>query len=568
MLLPQTSPYYQSHLPLRTRIVLAPVKAFHLSHCQGLSRLLPVICSKRTLQRIRWRWGNQDSQCRRKSDWGTRQMRINAVLSTDPGMVCSTSKAADSHAAELTNSPEQTFTVNGNRNVALFMGATQNQGSLNTAQASAVDPSFGRLDFKEAEKQRQEVERLRRKKISEANKGRTPWNKGRKGEYKALDEGSTSQLKVVEPISQEEREKLRRQRISKANRGKVPWNKGGKHSPETKHRIREGVIERMKDPKIREKLRLQAEAVRLSPEVRQKIKIGIIKAWSKKRRIKAIQEHCLIEWQEMIAEMARIGCEGDVVYQWDSYSTIKEEARLAWRPPLKKQRAPRADHSIEHRMRISAAIKAKWSDPNYRVSVQKGIREFMMNRGTTSSKIVSKPKPKLAREPVNSHTTRYPKANKLPKNRVRRAAAGGPKNALRANLLEPVVLKPNIELPQYKDPETKKKLEKLVSMRAHRMYAEAQKQKEITERARTLILQAGEAAKALEAAAVKDKNALAPLLETRKLLAEAVRSLESMNRKKSNPESIKEEGSSLYAHVLSLTKGTSAPKGKGENHLE
>lgn len=61
------------------------------------------------------------------------------------------------------------------------MGVTQNQGSLNIAQASAVDPSFGRLDFKEAEKQRQEVERLRRKKISEANKGRTPWNKGRKG---------------------------------------------------------------------------------------------------------------------------------------------------------------------------------------------------------------------------------------------------------------------------------------------------------------------------------------------------------------------------------------------------
>ena len=44
---------------------------------------------------------------------------------------------------------------------------------------------------------------------------------------------------------------------------------------------------------------------------------------------------------------------------------------------------------------------------------------------------------------------------------------------------------------------------------------------------RVLIAQAEEAAKALEAAAMKDKSALAPLLETRRLLAEAVRSIES-----------------------------------------
>ncbi|MCO5570587.1 hypothetical protein L7F22_024312 [Adiantum nelumboides] len=98
----------------------------------------------------------------------------------------------------------------------------------------------------------EEKESLRRQRISLANKGRVPWNKG-----------GNQKKQVNALLSDEEKEILRRQRISQANKGKVPWNKGGAHSSETKKRIRAGVIERMKDPKIREKLRLQAEAVQL-----------------------------------------------------------------------------------------------------------------------------------------------------------------------------------------------------------------------------------------------------------------------------------------------------------------
>jgi hypothetical protein len=49
---------------------------------------------------------------------------------------------------------------------------------------------------------------------------------------------------------------------------------------------------------------------------------------------------------------------------------------------------------------------------------------------------------------------------------------------------------------------------------------------------RVLIAQAEEAAKALEAVVTKDKSALAPLLETRRLLAEAVHSIESTTRQR------------------------------------
>uniref|UniRef100_A0A6M2F2D9 Nuclease associated modular domain-containing protein n=1 Tax=Populus davidiana TaxID=266767 RepID=A0A6M2F2D9_9ROSI len=48
----------------------------------------------------------------------------------------------------------------------------------------------------------------------------------------------------------DDREKLRRKRISKANKGNTPWNKGRKHSPETLQKIRERTRLAMQDPKV------------------------------------------------------------------------------------------------------------------------------------------------------------------------------------------------------------------------------------------------------------------------------------------------------------------------------
>ncbi|KAH9329993.1 hypothetical protein KI387_002101 [Taxus chinensis] len=49
--------------------------------------------------------------------------------------------------------------------------------------------------------------------------------------------------KEIEP-----KEAIRRMRISKANKGKVPWNKGRKHSPETLVRIKERTKQAMQNP--------------------------------------------------------------------------------------------------------------------------------------------------------------------------------------------------------------------------------------------------------------------------------------------------------------------------------
>lgn len=86
----------------------------------------------------------------------------------------------------------------------------------------------------------------------------------------------------------------------------------------------------------------------------------------------------------------------------------------------------------------------------------------------------------------------------------------------------------------YRDPLTNERLERLKHIRAIRLSEEARR-REVTERARILIAEAERAARALEAAAVKDKSALGPLLETRRLLAEAAQSFQTAGLGKDAP---------------------------------
>ena len=58
---------------------------------------------------------------------------------------------------------------------------------------------------------------------------------------------------VLRPETTMANELKRRERISKANKGNVPWNKGRRHSPETIEKIRRKTMERMKSPEVRAK---------------------------------------------------------------------------------------------------------------------------------------------------------------------------------------------------------------------------------------------------------------------------------------------------------------------------
>ncbi|MCD7454671.1 hypothetical protein HAX54_025565 [Datura stramonium] len=86
-----------------------------------------------------------------------------------------------------------------------------------------------------------------------------------------------------------EREKLRRMRISKANKGNTPWNKGRKHSPETLQRIRERTRLAMQDPKVKMKLVNLGHAQ--SEETRLKIGVAVRMGWERRRGKLMLQEN-------------------------------------------------------------------------------------------------------------------------------------------------------------------------------------------------------------------------------------------------------------------------------------
>jgi len=88
-----------------------------------------------------------------------------------------------------------------------------------------------------------------RRKLSEAKKGKTPWNKGVKGYHTSL--------------KGRKRSEEFRKKISEATKGRIPWNKGKPRTEEEKEAISEGTRKAMAN---------------LPPEKWEEIKLKISKA--------------------------------------------------------------------------------------------------------------------------------------------------------------------------------------------------------------------------------------------------------------------------------------------------
>ncbi|XWS19985.1 hypothetical protein CRYUN_Cryun31cG0062800 [Craigia yunnanensis] len=318
----------------------------------------------------------------------------------------------------------------------------------------------------------------------------------------------------------DEREKLRRMRISKANKGNTPWNKGRKHSAETLKRIRERTRLAMQNPKVKMKLVNLGHAQ--SKETREKIGIGVRMGWERRREMLMVQETCHFEWMNLIAEASRKGYFGEEELQWDLYKILDEQLTKEWLESVEQRKmmprpkgSKKAPKSLEQRKKIAAAIAAKWADPEYRDRVCSGLAKYhgilagaerkpkrKPTAGTQSKQIHSKRKVSDTNFSSTSETI-----SPIERLRLRRR-----------------------NKPLYKDPMASSKLEILKNIRAQRA-AEESKKTEAVERARLLIAEAEKAAKALEVAAVKSPVARASLIETKKLIAEAIQSIESIERK-------------------------------------
>ncbi|KAF5776803.1 putative nuclease associated modular domain 3 [Helianthus annuus] len=335
------------------------------------------------------------------------------------------------------------------------------------------------------------------------------------------------------PPVQDDKELLRRNRISKANKGKEAWNKGVKHSPETVAKIRERTRLAMQSPQV--KMKMLKGIHNQTQETRLKIAAAVKSTWDRRRFNQRMIARCYHEWLNLLAEASRKGLGGEEELQWDSYEIINEQLGKEFREGMESRKEKRgsgpgvrAPKTLEQRRKISEAIAAKWADPAYRDRVYSGMAK---------------------RCGKNSSATRDPEwgtKNKEPKKVKPVKMTDGLYNVkIRSQPTKSKTSSGPIKMPQarFKDPQARYKLEMIKSIRARRAASDP-KISEAILRANILISEAQRAADALEAAAAKSPMAKASLIETRKLIAEAmsyIKSVETVNNGSLGADSDEEE---------------------------
>ncbi|KAK1414346.1 hypothetical protein QVD17_30090 [Tagetes erecta] len=146
-------------------------------------------------------------------------------------------------------------------------------------------------------------------------------------EREPLDKQIQSNNLVIEKRSDKDKNEIeRRRKIGLANKGRVPWNKGKRHTQETRDLISQRTKEALKDPKVRKKM---SECPRtLSDQTKAKIRITITKQWKERLKWKRSSEKFISKWAESIAKAAKKGGYGQQELDWDSYDKIEKEIAL------------------------------------------------------------------------------------------------------------------------------------------------------------------------------------------------------------------------------------------------
>eukprot|EP00741_Cyanophora_paradoxa_P016310 tig00020911_g15748.t2 len=207
-------------------------------------------------------------------------------------------------------------------------------------------------------------------------------------------------------------------KISAANKGKTPWNKGRKHSEETKRKIAEATRAAMQKPGMIAKMRQNQLGKKHKPETKEKIKerlhdpdvqAKIVAARVKRygfpeerarlreereevrQREMEARRHLVREIQEagelafaaglqsamplLVPPSCCSGVYGSYPRPLDADRVIALERRLASNAPPTASRRGATHMSEETRakLRVQESIRARWQDPEYRAKHAAGM---------------------------------------------------------------------------------------------------------------------------------------------------------------------------------------------------
>ncbi|KAK4773965.1 hypothetical protein SAY87_028984 [Trapa incisa] len=195
---------------------------------------------------------------------------------------------------------------------------------------------------------------------------------------------------------------------------------------------------------------------------------------------------------------------------WNSYGILDEQLEKEWLDGIQLRKRPRpkgvkrAPMTLEHRRRITEAIVAKWADPDYRERVFSGMAKYH----GTDDQSERKPGRRTSSEMMSDMLTTWKKKTDL-------AESASNKCSIKQSTVWISNKSP------YYDPLANSKLKMIQKIRSQRKASESEIAKAV-ERTSLLIAQAEKAAKALKFVAARSTAAQASLLQTIKLIAEAV----------------------------------------------
>ena len=198
-------------------------------------------------------------------------------------------------------------------------------------------------------------------------------------------------------------------KISAANKGKVPWNIGRKHSEETKSRIaaktREAIIKKKTEQaknlgltlkefeESKEKKKMEKKQAKLkgglTVEGRQRISASLKARWNDPEYRKLYTVNARGNRNHSESTRAKISEAIKAKWQDEKYRSkisispspevrarISATLKAKWELPefREKMMSSISSRSEEWKMMISEKIREKWNDPAYRQAVEEGIR--------------------------------------------------------------------------------------------------------------------------------------------------------------------------------------------------